>query len=73
MSKKFLGLAGVVEAFGKGPDGQDYKKMIDFLKKEVVEYDDYKQKMILDAIKSFPRMKLHAKAKNFDSEKNTEN
>lgn len=41
--------------------------------KNIVEYDEKKKQRILDAIKSFPRMKLKVKAFSFDSETNTQN
>lgn len=38
-----------------------------------MEYDSNKKKKILDALRSFPRMKLKVKAFSFDSETNSPN
>jgi hypothetical protein len=38
-----------------------------FLKENVIQYDERKERKIVQAIKSFPVMKLSVKAKNFDS------
>jgi hypothetical protein len=38
-----------------------------FLKQNVIQYDNKKEKKIIDAIMSFPVMKMSVKSKNFDS------
>lgn len=44
-----------------------------FLKQNVIQYDNKKEKKITEAIMSFPVMKMTVKARNFDSENNIEN
>ncbi len=39
----------------------------------MIQYDSRKEKKIVDAIMSFPVIKINVKAKNFDSEDNVEN
>lgn len=73
MLEKFNGLAGIVEDFGKGDRSKEYDQIIKFLSKNIVEYDANKKKKILDALRSFPRMKLRVKAFSFDSETNSQN
>ena len=40
LDKKFCGLAGIVEAFGKGEKSKEYAEIISFLQKNVREYDE---------------------------------
>ncbi len=39
----------------------------------MIQYDSRKEKKIVDAIMSFPVIKMSVKARNFDSEENIEN
>lgn len=43
MDDKFSGLAGVVEALGKGEKSKEYAEIVSFLEKNVIEYDAYKK------------------------------
>ena len=45
---------------------------MNFLKNNVIEFDKSKEKQIMDSIRSFPRMRLKASVKNFDSDNNME-
>ena len=47
LDKKFKGLAGIAEAYGKGQKSKEYKELISFLSKNVIEYDEGKKNKIL--------------------------
>ena len=65
MNKEFNGLAGLIEDYRIG--GKNREKIMKFLKQNVIQYDDKKEKKIIEAIKSLPVMKIDVRAKNFDS------
>lgn len=68
MNKEFNGLAGLVEDYRIG--GKNRDKIMKFLKQNVIQYDDKKERKIVEAINSFPVMKMNVKARNFDSDEN---
>ena len=43
-----------------------------FLEKNVIQYDEYKKGKILEAIKSFPRMKVKTRVRKFNADTNCE-
>lgn len=73
MQNKFQGLAGVVESIGKGEHSKEYKSVLDFINKNVIQIDDYKRNKILTALKSFPRIRMAVSVQNFNSETMTAN
>lgn len=68
MNKEFNGLAGLVEDYRIG--GKNRDRIMKFLKQNVIQYDDKKERKIVEAINSFPVMKMNVKARNFDSDEN---